>query len=88
MAELRGAGDGARHVHRRHLETLYVLDGELSLTLGDRDLRAPAGTWVTVPPGVPHARAGSARFLELHTPGCGFGAYLRGDAGAFDQAPA
>ena len=81
-------GDGARHVHARHLEALYVLDGELEVTLGDRELRAAPGTWITVPPGVPHARAGAGRFLELHAPGAGFGAYLRGERSGFDQSAA
>ena len=85
VAEWRDGGDHEAHVHRSHVETLYVLDGELAITLCDRELRAPRGAWVTIPPGVPHARTGAARVLELHAPGSGFGAFLRGDAGAFDQ---
>jgi mannose-6-phosphate isomerase-like protein (cupin superfamily) len=75
------------HVHRRHVEALYVLEGELALMLGDRELLAPGGTWVTIPPGVPHACVGDARFLELHAPGGGFGWFIRGDAPHFDQTP-
>ena len=41
-----------------------------------------AGSWVQVPPGIPHTFAftGSeqAAFLNLHTPSCGYGAFLRG----------
>jgi hypothetical protein len=37
---------------------------------------------VQVPPGVPHAFAfpgnRPVRFLDLHTPSCGFGTFLRG----------
>jgi hypothetical protein len=37
---------------------------------------------VQVRPGVPHTfafdRDGPVRFLNLHTPSCGFGAFLRG----------
>jgi mannose-6-phosphate isomerase-like protein (cupin superfamily) len=92
------------HVHRRHVESFYVLEGELALTVGERELRAPAGSWVEVPPGVPHAVSvpgpERARFLNLHTPNCGFGAVVRAlhDArdhaeraaahAAFDQHPA
>jgi mannose-6-phosphate isomerase-like protein (cupin superfamily) len=91
------------HLHRRHVESFYVLEGEMALTAGDRELRAEAGSWVQVPPGVPHTFSfpGSepARFLNLHTPSCGFGDFLRAlrDAGdeelaaaraAFDQQPA
>jgi mannose-6-phosphate isomerase-like protein (cupin superfamily) len=58
IAELSGAQpltvDG-------RLEWFYVLDGEL--TVGD--LHAPAGSWVQVPPGVPHAVAATGRFLQL-----------------------
>ena len=91
------------HVHRRHLESFYVLEGELALIAGDRELRATAGSWVQVPPGVPHRVScpGSEplRVLDLHTPGGGFGAFLRAlrDTGdeelaaaraSFDQQPA
>jgi mannose-6-phosphate isomerase-like protein (cupin superfamily) len=75
-----GDWSGSAHVHRGHVESLYVLEGELSLVAGARRLAAPAGSWVQVPPGVPHAVSfpGSApvRFLEAHTPGSGFGRYL------------
>jgi mannose-6-phosphate isomerase-like protein (cupin superfamily) len=80
------------HVHDRHVESLYVLEGELAVTIGDRELRASAGSWVQIPPGAAHAIApgDASRFLEVHTPGCGFGAFLRagGHETAFDQRPA
>jgi quercetin dioxygenase-like cupin family protein len=80
-----------RHVHGGHAESLYVLEGELALGLDGQALRAPAGSWVQVPAGVPHAVAaagpGRARFLELHAPGSGFGAFVRALAdGADEQA--
>jgi mannose-6-phosphate isomerase-like protein (cupin superfamily) len=91
-------------VHRRHAESFYVLEGELTFTVGDRELRAEAGSWVQVPPGVPHTFAypekRSGRFLDIHTPSCGFGTFLRGSheartddelaavRAAFDEAPA
>ncbi len=71
---------GPPHVHRRHIESFYVLEGELALIAGGRELRAPAGSWVQVPPGVPHSvssGSGPVRLLDLHTPSCGFGAFLR-----------
>ncbi len=92
------------HLHRRHVESFFVLAGELTFTAGDHEARATAGTWVQVPPGVPHtfAPAGTdeVRFLDLHTPSCGYGAFLRGlhaartdeelaaVRAAFDQDPA
>jgi quercetin dioxygenase-like cupin family protein len=61
----------AAHRHG-HLEALYVLEGELELTLAGRPERAPAGSWVRIPAGTVHAISpGGARFLELHAPGRG-----------------
>ncbi|HEU0023293.1 MAG TPA: cupin domain-containing protein [Thermoleophilaceae bacterium] len=60
------------HVHDRHVEWLYVLEGELALAAGDRELRAGAGSWLQIPPGVTHtfsaAGPGPVRFLDLQTP--------------------
>jgi quercetin dioxygenase-like cupin family protein len=93
-----------RHLHRAHVESFHVLEGELTLVAGERELRAEAGSWVQVPVGVPHTVAftGSSRvrFLNVHTPGSGLGAFLRALHGAvgeeeraaaraaFDQEPA
>ncbi len=69
------------HLHRHHVESFYVLAGEIAFTVGDRELRAKTGSWVQVPPGVPHTFAfpgdDPVDFLDLHTPSCGFGASLR-----------
>jgi quercetin dioxygenase-like cupin family protein len=91
------------HVHAGHAESLYVLEGEIALAADGREHRAGAGSWVQVPPGVAHAVTvsgpGPARFLDLHAPSRGFGAFVRalgdgedeeraaGRAG-FDQQPA
>jgi quercetin dioxygenase-like cupin family protein len=76
-----GGPSGPAHVHRRHVESFYVLAGELTLLAAGRELRARAGSWMQVPPGVPHTwalREGHAvRFLDIHTPSCGFGAFVR-----------
>jgi mannose-6-phosphate isomerase-like protein (cupin superfamily) len=104
IAEFRVPG-GARaippHAHERHAESLYVLEGELELTAGEATVRIGAGTWVEIPPGLPHAVSYPApvRSLSLHAPSCGFGDYLRalaaGDAedaaaerSGFDRVPA
>jgi mannose-6-phosphate isomerase-like protein (cupin superfamily) len=107
LAEVSSAPGGPappQHVHRRHVESYYVLSGELTFTVDGRELQAGAGTWVQVPAGVPHTfaltGADKVRFLNLHTPSCGYGAFLRGLHGArtdderaaaraaFDQEPA
>ncbi|HSK15236.1 MAG TPA: cupin domain-containing protein [Gaiellaceae bacterium] len=84
VAELRsepGEAAPTPHVHRRHAESFYVLEGELLLTAGGSEIRAEAGSWMQVPEGVPHAFriAGDrpARFLDVHTPSCGFGDFVR-----------
>ena len=88
--------DGADlHVHSRHSDLFYVLEGELTLRLGveDRSVVAPAGTLVHVPPLVVHGfrNAGETelRYLNFHAPGSGFADYMRarrdGLEGSFDQ---
>ena len=71
------------HLHRRHVESLYVLAGELTLTFGDREHRAVAGTWVQIPIGTPHTLRctgqGETRFLEIHTPNSRYGDFLRAE---------
>ena len=77
-----------RHIHRRHVESIYVLAGELTFTLDGREQRATEGTWVQIPAGVAHVYACTgneeARFLELHTPNGGYGAHVRGQSEVFD----
>lgn len=59
-------------LHRRHVQAFYVLEGALAVAAGDREIRAQAGTWMHVPPGVPHAVAPAddrpVRFLDVHAP--------------------
>jgi mannose-6-phosphate isomerase-like protein (cupin superfamily) len=56
------------HVHGRAVESLYVLEGAIDITVRDRELRAEAGTWVQVPPGFEHAVVADGRYLSIHTP--------------------
>jgi quercetin dioxygenase-like cupin family protein len=67
VAERRG-GEDEVHAHDGHVESLYVLEGELELTAGDRSARAAEGTWLQVPAGVPHAVTSAGRYLSVHTP--------------------
>jgi quercetin dioxygenase-like cupin family protein len=43
-----------RHVHRVQEETFYVLEGECMWQVGDQNISARPGTYVFIPPGVPH----------------------------------
>jgi quercetin dioxygenase-like cupin family protein len=73
------------HLHHEHTDAFYVLTGALRFALGpdgERVVRAPAGTFVSAPPGVAHTflndEAGDATWLNIHTPDAGFAAFLRG----------
>ena len=84
IAEVRVEGAGEpRHVHHEHVESLYVLEGELVIA----GRSAHPGSWVQIPPGMAHALTGAARVLDVHTPSCGFGGFLRRSDAAFDQTP-
>jgi quercetin dioxygenase-like cupin family protein len=85
IAEIRGEPSGSpppAHFHREHVESFYVLEGELTFTVEGSELHAGAGTWVQIPAGVVHTFAlagdGPVRYLDVHTPSCGFGAFVRG----------
>jgi quercetin dioxygenase-like cupin family protein len=84
------------HVHREHVDAFYVLDGELTFTVGPggaERVSAGAGAFVAVPPNVVHTFVNEgpseARWLNLHAPDTGFADYLRaardGIAGAWDS---
>ena len=89
--EFEGPGP---HFHEHHVDSFFVLEGELEFTAGEDTLRAAPGTSVSVPPGVVHSfthTTRGARFLNFHTPG-GFSEYVRArsrgenpDPAAFDQ---
>ena len=64
------------HFHKEHVDSFYVLEGELEFTVEGNTIRAPAGTYVAAPPGVVHSFTnpgpGHARFLNIHAPDRGF----------------
>jgi quercetin dioxygenase-like cupin family protein len=87
------AGDSGPdpHVHHDHVDSFFVLEGQLEWRVGP-DLQphtGAAGSFVSVPRDVLHTfrnpGPGEARFLNLHAPGLGFERYLRGDFPEFDQ---
>jgi mannose-6-phosphate isomerase-like protein (cupin superfamily) len=67
----RGAG-APLHYHGRAEEGFYVLDGELSMRIGEQLLRVQAGSFVLVPRGVLHAFDNAAdapaRYLVIWSP--------------------
>ena len=42
------------HIHHDHEETFYVLEGELTVRVGERRFTAPVGSFVVIPRGVVH----------------------------------
>jgi quercetin dioxygenase-like cupin family protein len=68
ITEVRGEAAGPRHADADNLHAIYVLEGELTVTAGDRELAAPAGSWVQIPPGTPYSTSGDARYLAVRAP--------------------
>jgi quercetin dioxygenase-like cupin family protein len=68
---VRAAAPEPRHEHPDQLEAIYVLSGELAVTVGDEPARAVAGAWVQIAPGTPHAvePRQNARVVAIHAPG-------------------
>ena len=66
------------HIHREHVDAFYVVEGEVAFELGAdaEDHRAPAGTFVAVPPGVVHSFRNDgppdARYVNIHAPARAF----------------
>ncbi|HEX2085711.1 MAG TPA: cupin domain-containing protein [Solirubrobacteraceae bacterium] len=60
------------HVHGDEDDAFLVLDGELTFLLGEREVAAPAGTFVLVPPGVEHTFENRTdtpvRIANIHAP--------------------
>src|SRR5262249_11007824 len=59
------------HVHSREEETFYVLEGELTVFVGEKRIKASPGTMVCLPRGVVHSftiESDQARMLVLLTP--------------------
>jgi quercetin dioxygenase-like cupin family protein len=56
VAEFRGKGFRIPvHTHTQHDETIYVVEGELGVRLGDETFSAPAGTSFTIPIDTAHS---------------------------------
>jgi mannose-6-phosphate isomerase-like protein (cupin superfamily) len=60
----------ALELHRRHRETYYVIDGEITFTVGSRSVRATPGMAIHVPPNTPHAAQSDrvSRMLTVISP--------------------
>jgi quercetin dioxygenase-like cupin family protein len=69
------------HSHDDHVDSFYVLEGEVDFLAGDDWLRLPARSFIAAPMGVMHAFANRdgqrARLLNIHAPSTGFHERLR-----------
>jgi mannose-6-phosphate isomerase-like protein (cupin superfamily) len=78
------------HHHEKLHDMFFVLDGTLTVRLGDETVSASPGTFVCVPPGVIHTfsneSSGPARFLNFNTPS-GWEHYMRDLAEAARSEP-
>lgn len=67
------AMDFPSHIHHREDEGLYVLEGQLTATVGDETFSLGPGDFVFMPKGVPHSLTGDSdprpRLLFISTPG-------------------
>jgi quercetin dioxygenase-like cupin family protein len=70
------------HEHDDHVDSFFVLEGQVAFTVGDDVIRARPRTWVSAPPGARHgfanAGSGRARVLNIHAPDAGFADSIRG----------
>jgi quercetin dioxygenase-like cupin family protein len=74
-----GPGGPPLHVHRRHDELLYVLQGEYRFRIGEVEAAGSSGTVAYARRGTPHTYActgGPGRLLIVATPG-GLDEYVR-----------
>jgi hypothetical protein len=59
------------HAHSREEEIWYILEGEITFTIGDRTVTAGPGSFAYIPRGVPHTfqvRSSTARWFGIGTP--------------------
>ena len=70
------------HVHALQEDTFYVLEGVLTVQLGDEVIELAPGDFASAPPGVPHtfenadAEQGTVRVVNIMTPGIGFDRFI------------
>src|SRR5918999_1384425 len=68
------------HSHDDHIDSFFVLEGEVDFLLGDETVRAGVDSYVAAPLNVTHGfrPIARARFLNIHAPDAGFAGRARG----------
>lgn len=93
MEAVLPAGARATRIHRHHQtdEIWYILDGQLTFSIGSEQLQATAGTSVVVPRGLLHGlvntSSNAVHYLLMLTPGRMSG-YFQELGALIDAAPA
>jgi quercetin dioxygenase-like cupin family protein len=82
VIEFDGTFQVDQHTHSDHVDSFYVLDGEVEFLVADGPVSAGPGTFVAAPPGAVHgfrsANGERARVLNVHAPDAGFAGRIRG----------
>ena len=68
---LNAEGEGPLHVHHREDEGFWILEGELTIEVGEKKIKAGSGSFVFGPKDVPHrytVDSGPARLLYILSP--------------------
>ena len=72
IIEIQAGRELEAHVHREEDDAFYIIEGEMTFVFGEREVAAPPGTFVLVPPGVEHAFRNDGdtpvRMLNIHAP--------------------
>ena len=72
IIEIAAGRELEAHVHDAEDDAFYILEGEMTFSLGGEEAAAPPGTFVLVPPGVEHGFRNdglqAARILNIHAP--------------------
>jgi mannose-6-phosphate isomerase-like protein (cupin superfamily) len=72
IIEIKAGRELEEHVHEEEDDAFYIVEGEMTFTLGGEEAAATPGTFVLVPPGVRHGfrNDGSVpvRMLNIHAP--------------------
>ena len=67
------------HIHHREDESFFVLEGEITFTLGNKKVVGKAGTFIQGPRGIPHAFKNESQAparLLIHVTPAGFEKFL------------
>jgi mannose-6-phosphate isomerase-like protein (cupin superfamily) len=72
IIEIAAGRELEAHTHGEEDDAFYILEGEMTFLFGGREVAAPPGTFVLVPPGVEHGfrNDGSrpVRMFNIHAP--------------------